>query len=97
MDIGEVLALHAKSKEKVNLAYLRPSGKEGHCYIDPSKPLKFKKTPDSYGSEHVEVDNDGLVGVYKQLNDAEIWVPIKKLYLQNKSKAATVRILYGDK
>lgn len=104
MDIREVIEIHARAKTKVNLSYKRKNGMSGHCYIDPTQPLRWKNTETSYPSsstpdlQYLYANKDTvLVSVYKQTSKAEIFVRPEMLTYQNPKRAATSRILYGEK
>lgn len=36
-----LISLHKRSPNKVNLAYKKPGGSIGYCYIDPTKTLTY--------------------------------------------------------
>ena len=99
MDANEIFELHRRSKTKVNLVYQRPSGRLGHCYIDPTKPLKRTYKGSNYGRPVEDVKEleapDIMVGVFKQANDVEIFVEPKDLWIHSGRVEQVVKILYG--
>lgn len=102
LDIREVIEIHGRAKTKVNLSYKRKNGMSGHCYIDPTKPLRWKRNADAYpgdpGLEYLLATKDEvLVGLYKQTSKAEIWVKPCDVSFQNPKRAAASKILYGEK
>lgn len=103
MDIEEIYEVHKRSKDKINLVYQRASGKCGHCYIDPTKPLRWTKGVANYGytaSNLAELlshakDSEFKVGVWKQSSKVEIFVKPVNLWIHSKNTEAIVKILYG--
>lgn len=96
-----VRQLHLKAKEKINMVYIRPSGTEGYCYLDPSLPLRWKTNYNSFPRliehNHPENVDSHLIGVYKQVTGVEIFVEPKNLRIHSKQKAMVMEILYGSK
>ena len=107
MDASELINLHARTKGKINLAYKRKSGRQGHCYLDCDGPLKWGQfdhrynRPPTYGSEWTEASvnahKDLYIEVVKQCSKAKIMVKPEDLSLQNERKGAMVKVLYGNK
>lgn len=104
MEIREIIELHGRSKKQINLGYVRPSGRHGHCFIDPTKPLRWKNTETSYPSSgtpdmmYLNANKDTcLVSVFKNPNKAEIFVKPCNLYFQNVKRGAVSKVLYGEK
>lgn len=91
MQMQEVEQLHNRSKERVNLEYVRKSGKVGYCYIDPTKPL----TTQNQLLRGVVNPPTTLVGVYKCSNNVLIYVNPETLRFQNQKKAVISKVLYG--
>lgn len=101
MEINEIFELHRRSKTKVNLIYQRPSGRFGHCYIDPSKPLRRSMKGNNYGypvhdlDELIRCGQDLTIGVYKQQGDIEIFVKPEHLWIHSGKVEQVVKVLYG--
>ena len=75
----------------------------GHCFIDPTKPLRWKNNENAYPSSStpdmmylMATKDTVLVSVYKQTSKAEIFVKPENLSYQNPKRAATSKILYGE-
>lgn len=102
MDLSEIFEVHRRSKTKVNLFYQRDSGRIGHCYIDPTKPLRRGSVTRDYGyvvdtlNDLIAFDPDTItIGVFKQINNVEIFVKPKNLWVHSKHKESIIKILYG--
>lgn len=102
MDITEIYEVHRRSKEKVNLIYQRASGRLGHCYIDPTKPLRRSTVGSNYGYPVTEFkdltmsDQSTLtIGVFKQQGGVEIFVKPANLWIHSGRVEQVVKILYG--
>lgn len=102
MDVNEIYEVHRRSKEKVNLVYQRSSGRLGHCFIDPTKPLRSSVVGSHYGyivnniTDLTMSDQNILtVGVFKQQGGVEIFVKPANLWIHSGRVEQVVRILYG--
>ncbi len=91
MQMQEIEQLHKRSKERVNLEYVRKSGKVGYCYIDPNQPL----TTQNHLLKGVVNPPSVRVGVYKCSNNVLIYVDPETLRFQNQKKAVISKVLYG--
>jgi len=90
-----------KAKDKINMVYIRPGGQEGHCYLDPSVPMRFRlgerdypKSLESYHSSKVNWD-EAYFQFHKQTTHAPIFVKLKNVRIHSKQKDMVMRILYG--
>lgn len=97
-----MIEIHARAKKNISLAYKRKSGKIGHCYIDPSKPLKWKRSETAYPGDPgiaylLATKDEVLVSVFKQVGKAEIYVKPCNLFFQSEKRGAIVKVLYGQK
>lgn len=92
MQMQEVEQLHNRSKERINLEYVRKSGKVGYCYIDPSKPLEKQPYATGYLPNGETMYK---VGVFKCSNNVLIYVLPETLRFQNQKKAVISKVLYG--
>lgn len=102
MDITEIFEVHRRSKAKVNLVYQRSSGRLGHCFIDPTKPLRRSVVGSHYGyivndiAELTMPDQSTLtIGVFKQHGGVEIFVKPANLWIHSGRVEQVVKILYG--
>jgi hypothetical protein len=98
----EIWEVYSRSKEKINCIYKRSSGKVGHCYIDPTKPLKRGHGTSNYGyaiNSLADLTNphitDVTIGVFKQTNNVEIYVKPENLWIHSGKVEQVVKVLYG--
>lgn len=98
-----VVALHTKSKTKVNLTYKRPSGSIGYCYIDPTQPLLAGKSPHWHGTliqhlkpDHFKPEDKIYMSFFKQEKHSKLWLNVTTVEFQNKDKEELVRLIYGS-
>lgn len=98
----EIWEIYSRSKEKINCIYKRPNGKIGHCYIDPSKPLRRSHGSNNYGYPVLHLADltnpnitDVTIGVFKQANDVEIFVKPENLWIHSGKVEQVVKVLYG--
>jgi len=106
LEIEEIFEIHARSKTKMNLVYQRVSGRCGHCYIDPNKPLQWSRATNANHYGHSINDVQELIvaakdvenfkiGVWKQCSKVQIFVKPEHLWIHSKNTEAIVKILYG--
>lgn len=102
LTIEMVIALHTKSKDKVNLTYKRPGGSMGYCYIDPSKPMRIAKGPHGVGTliQYITDWNQfkpkAYMVFYKQQSNAQLLLDIENVEFQNKNREELLRLIYGS-
>lgn len=103
LTIEMVIALHTKSKDKVNLSYKRPGGSMGYCYIDPTKPLCAGKSQHSGGTlvQYLKADtfkptDKVFMTFFKQQTHAQLMLDVTNVEFQNKNKEELLRLIYGS-
>lgn len=103
MELKKIWELYTSNKEPVNCVYKRSGGRLGHCYIDPTKPLRAGNAGRNYGymvtslDDLIRYNNNGdvTVTVFKQLNDVEIYVKPENLWIHKRNTEQVVKVLYG--
>ena len=105
MEIEEIYEVHKRAKTKINLVYQRVSGRCGHCYIDPTKPLQWSRGISTHYGHTVSDIQELLVaakdvelfkiGVWKQCSKVQIFVKPEHLWVHSKNTEAIIKILYG--
>lgn len=108
LTVEMLIQIHAGSKTKINLEYIRPGGGTGYCYIDPETPLKFQRDEKDYPKfvhtyQQYAKDiygrpfdvSEGYFSFYKQESGVCIYVQLKNVRFQNKKKFPILQVLYG--
>lgn len=103
MTYEEIFALYKRAKTNVNLAYKKPGGRTCYCFLDITKPLRWKSPSIrdyAYDRDERELnylkDSDCTLELFKQDTKAAIYVHPKDLWIQNEKKAAISKVLYGS-